>query len=113
MARKPVTTEAPATAQSAPDGASATVADQVTITLPIGGGEQPGYQSQLIEGGDVSLDPYDAHVNVNLGRKAAVALVRVRNGLRAAGAQRGDGRPVWTNADALRFIFEAIADAAG
>jgi hypothetical protein len=34
----------------------------------------------------------------------------VRNGLRANNAKMSDGRPVFTNADALRWMLEEIAD---
>ena len=96
---------------AAPRQASAEAVGDIQLTLPVGSVEQSGYQSELIAGGEMSLDVTAAHLNINVGARGASAFVRVRNGLRAAGSKLQDGRPVWTNADALRFIVDAIADA--
>ena len=85
---------------------------QVEVAFPIGDGDEVGYHRQLTEGGDVPFEARGVHLNVQLGTKAATAFVRVRNGLRSSGAKLADGRPVWSNADALRYIFEAMAEAA-
>ena len=84
---------------------------EIQITLPVGGGERPGFQRELVEAGELSLDVTAVHLNINVGRRGAAAFVRVRNGLIARGAKLEGGRPVFTNADALRFIVEEIANA--
>jgi hypothetical protein len=85
--------------------------ETITLELPIGAGESPGYQSELIEAGEVSLDQPGAHFNLQIGPRGAAAFARVRNGLRDSAAKLPGGRPVWSNADALRWIMEAMADA--
>lgn len=84
-------------------------AGEVQLVLPVGGGEQAGYQRELVEAGEVSMET-GTHLNVQVGPRGAKAFVSVRNGLRDAGARLKDGRPVYTNADALRFILDLIAD---
>jgi hypothetical protein len=91
----------------------------IRVTLPIGGdltqsaGAGAGYEAQHAAVGGVQLvAPSHTHVNVQLGPKAARALLRIREGLRATGATLPDGRPVFTTADALRFLLETCADAA-
>jgi len=85
--------------------------EMITLELPIGAGEQPGYQAELIEAGEVSLEQPGTHFNLQIGPRGAAAFVRVRNGLRDSGATLPGGRPVWSNADALRWMMEAMADA--
>lgn len=77
----------------------------VHVELPIGMNDTQGYQSQLVESGDVPVDVRGVHLNLNLGQKAAAAFVRFRNGLRTTNPK------IDTNADALRWLFEQIADA--
>lgn len=92
---------------------SASTLTEVTLTLPMGlEGEDTGYQASQTAGGDVRLRTRARlHVRVNFGAKGAVALTRLRNGLRASGAKLGDGKPVWTSTDALRYLLESLADA--
>lgn len=87
---------------------------EISIALPVvEAGEQPGYQSELIEAGELPLDISPARFNVSVGGRGASAFVRVRNGLREQNAKLQDGRPVYSNADALRWILDAIADELG
>ena len=72
-----------------------------------------GFEAREAAGGNVALRTRSrAHVNVHLGKKATQSLLRLREGLRVSGARMPDGKPVWTTADALRYLLEAIADAA-
>src|SRR5689334_122784 len=110
MANKRKTGETTGDAAEAAQVAGVTLGE-LALTLPVGDDEHVGYQSQLIEGGDVPLEVRGVHLNVHLGSKAAMIFARIRNGLRATGAKLDDGRPVWSNADALRYVFEALAEA--
>jgi len=90
---------------------AAAAPETITLELPVGAGEQPGYQSELIEAGEVSLEQPGAHFNLQIGPRGAAAFARIRNGLRESHAKLAGGRPVWSNADALRWLFDAMADA--
>ena len=87
--------------------------DTIVIEVPFA---QPvpvvGYECEQAESGVVSVGRTGLHVNVQLGPKAARGYMRLRNGLRESNAKLADGRPVWTNADALRFLLEGMVDAA-
>ena len=85
---------------------------EVSITLPFGNCESSGHQGNRIAAGNVEISSRGTHINVQLGAKAARAFARVRNGFREAGVRLPDGRPVWSNADALRYLMETLADAA-
>ena len=74
----------------------------VLIEMPLGAApEADSYERQKLNRGIVSVE-------AKLGKDAAIAFVRVRNGLRDANAKLNSGRPVWTNADALRWMMEQI-----
>jgi hypothetical protein len=81
----------------------------VAIMLPIGEDEAAGFQREQIAEGKLSLDHPGIHFDAHVGPRGAAAFVRVRNGLRAAGAKFTNGRPVFSNADVLRFICDAMA----
>lgn len=59
------------------------------------------YETEKINRGIVTVE-------AKLGKEAAVAFVQVRNGLRESNAKLISGRPVWTNADALRWLMEQL-----
>lgn len=80
--------------------------DTVKLDVPVGSAEAIGYQRELMKGGDVPLDIRGVHLNLHLGPKAATAFMRFRNGLRTT-----DPR-IESNADALRWLFEQLAEAA-
>lgn len=100
------------------NGTSSTAAvaeacDMVEITVPFAHPvETRDYEGEQADSGVVSVGRTGVHVNVQLGPKAARGFMRLRNGLRASNARLGDGRPVWTNADALRYLLESMVDAA-
>lgn len=85
-------------------------ANEARLSLPLGGVETSGYMAALAARGRVIIDDRGVHLNVQLGSRAAHAFIRVRNGLRDAHAKLPDGKPVYSNADALRYVFEQIAD---
>lgn len=83
----------------------------VTIEIPMGPlDSEGGYQADKAEKGYIG--DRTMHLDVRLGPKAAKAFSRLRNGLRESGAKLEDGRPVWSSAETLRFLLEALADAA-
>jgi len=84
----------------------------VTIQLPIGKDDQAGYQTQLRDAGQVPLDERGTHLNLHLGPKAARILVRIRNGLRSKNAKLSDKKPVFSNADTIRYVFENLIESA-
>ena len=86
---------------------------EIALSIPLGQAELTGYQRELTDEGEVLFESRGIHLNVQLGQKAAAAFSAFRNGLRAAGEKLPDGRPVYSNADALRWLCESIASAAG
>lgn len=84
--------------------------NEIVVRIPIGDGHEVGYQQQLLDSGELDIESRGVHVNVQLGRKATIGFAMARSGLRQANARLADGRPVWTNAEVLRYIFDAIAD---
>src|SRR5690348_4432799 len=89
--------------------AVADTVSQVILELPLGQPDPPGHQAIKAEQGYIS--ERGMHIDVRLGAKAATAFARLRNGLRESGARLSTGRPVWTGADALRYLLETLADA--
>ena len=81
----------------------------IAIEMPLGPIDPPGLQATKAEQGYIG--DRGLHLDVRLGKKAARAFARLRNGLRESNARLPDGRPVWTAADTLRYLLEAIADA--
>jgi hypothetical protein len=91
---------------------AATAPAEITLSLTLGAPERPGFQTELIAGGEMTLDgDTGAHLNVQVGPRGAAVFARYRNALRASEAKRPDGRQVWSNADALRYLLESMADA--
>lgn len=90
--------------KSAPDKLGA-----VTVELPIGELPAEGYELDRAHGGKIAIGSRGTHVDAQLGGDAAEAFLRVRNGLRDSNAKLASGRPVWSNADALRYIMEQVA----
>lgn len=84
---------------------------EVVLELPIGEPPLDGYEERQAGAGKISLAPRRSrlHVQAQLGHDAAVTLIRIRNGLRQQHATLNDGRPVWTNVDAFRWIVEQVA----
>lgn len=90
--------------------ASSIAMDEVSVILPVGDAVPVGYQQQLVEGGEVPFEGQRGfHLNLQIGKDAAMAFTRVRSGMIARGATLPNGRPVWSNADVLRCILEQIA----
>lgn len=86
-----------------------TIVIEVPFAAPV---EVADYEVQQAESGVVAVGRTGLHVNVQLGAKAARGFMRLRNGLRLQSARLADGRPVWTNAEALRYLLECMVDAA-
>lgn len=82
----------------------------VTVELPIGDLPCDGYELDRAHSGKIAIGSRGTHVDAQLGGDAAEAFLRVRNGLRGSNAKLASGRPVWSNADALRYIMEQVAD---
>jgi hypothetical protein len=74
----------------------------VTLTLPLGELLHAGFQA----------DPRSAqHVDCQcqtMGQRRA--LMRLRAGLEATGARLDNGRRVLSNADAIRYVLELLAE---
>jgi hypothetical protein len=86
------------------------VVRKVSIELPLGEPPASGYEREQADAGNVSIGgPDRLHVNAQLGPAAAQAFLQLRAGLRESRACMADGRPVWTNADALRWFLEQVA----
>lgn len=94
------------------EGSVVESAQEVILELPIGDPPASGYEGKQVLSGRVGLAPKNArlHVQAQLGHEAAVTFIRIRNGLRGKNARLSDGRPVWTNVDALRWIMEQAAE---
>ena len=93
--------------------AVADACEMVEITVPFAHPvETKDYEGEQADSGVVSVGRTGVHVNVQLGAKAARGFMRLRNGLRTSTARLADGRPVWSNADALRYLLESMVDAA-
>ena len=94
--------------------AAAVTAEEISISIPIGDGPEPGYEEKQARSGKVMLIQPKLHIQAQLGEEAATAFIRMRNGLRDQAAKLASGRPVWTNVDALRWLMEQVsAEAAG
>jgi hypothetical protein len=109
MGKNRANTNSNGTPQTVEVDITETIILEVPFAPPV---EVADYEVQQAESGVVAVGRTGLHVNVQLGAKAARGFMRLRNGLRENGAKLGDGRPVWTNADSLRFILEAMVDAA-
>lgn len=94
---------------SAVANACETVEIEVPFASPV---DSHDYEAEQADNGVVAVGRTGVHVNVQLGAKAARGFMRLRNGLRKANCRLVDGRPVWTNADALRYLLESMVDAA-
>ena len=74
----------------------------VLIEVPLGTPpNDDSYEQQKVNRGIVSVE-------AKLGKQAAIAFVRVRNGLRAQNAKLENGRPVWSNADTIKWMMEQV-----
>lgn len=78
-----------------------TLADTIALELPIGDLPHSGFEASQARG--------RMHINAYLRSQAATGILRLRNGLRNRNAKFADGRPVFSTADALRWLLEAIA----
>jgi hypothetical protein len=84
-------------------------ASEVMIAIPLGLPPDHGYEAQKAVAGKVNLSQRATHIDANLGAEAATAFLRIRNGLRDKAAKLSNGRPVWSNPDALRWLMEQVA----
>lgn len=82
----------------------------VTVELPIGDLPPGGYELERAHSGKIAIGARGTHVDAQLGGDSAEAFLRVRNGLRESNAKLASGRPVYSNADTLRYIMEQVAD---
>lgn len=89
--------------------AAVVAAEEISITIPIGDGPPDGYEALQAQRGKVSLSQPTLHIDAQLGPEAAMAFLRMRNGLRDSNAKLGSGKPVWTNVDALRWLMEQVS----
>ena len=67
-----------------------------------------GYEQQQAAAGRLAMG---GHINVQLDRENAERFLRVRQGLRDDNRKLSGGRPVWTSADAFRWLLENMAPA--
>ena len=86
----------------------AAAVERVNLTLPIGESPNGNYEGNQARCGKVRIDEPGLHVNAQLGKENALTFLRIRNGLRATNAKLANGRPVWTNVDALRWMMEHV-----
>lgn len=108
MARKAVAIE------EAEDVHEVATERNVIITIPLGQPPINDYEGQQAASGRVNLQQKSLHLQAQLGPEAATIFIRIRNGLRDRNEKlAGDGRPVWSNVDALRWIMEKIASEVG
>jgi hypothetical protein len=85
---------------------------EAVIAVPLG--DMPsiqGYEQEQCAAGMVTIEGYPprVHIQAQLGPEAAMAFMRIRNGLREQNAKLGNGRPVYSNADTLRWLMEQVA----
>jgi hypothetical protein len=84
----------------------------VSLSIPLAESQAVGYEVQQADVGVVRFDGVNTlHVNVQLGPAPAKAFLSMLAGLRAGNAKLLDGKPVWTNADGLRWLMEQVAAA--
>lgn len=88
---------------------SETSGQVVQLEVPIGSEPDDGFERQEAQSGRVKVSEIGVHVEAQLGKDAAMAFLRIRNGLRAADRKLANGRPVFSNADALRYMMELAA----
>jgi hypothetical protein len=82
---------------------------EIMIAIPIGVAQPDGYEAKQATSGRVNLSKPTLHIEAQLGAEAAMVFLRVRNGLRERNAKMANGKPVWTNVDALRWVMEQIS----
>ena len=79
-----------------------------TITVPLGKLPNSGYELQQSEEGKIRIGQAAVHINAQLGREQAITFLRIRDGLRKSNARLGDGKPVWTNVETLKWVLEQM-----
>jgi hypothetical protein len=85
---------------------------EIMIAIPLGELPPDDYEGKQAASGRVSLAQKALHLQAQLGPEAATAFIRIRNGLRSRTERLKDGRPVWSNVDALRWLMEKVAEEA-
>lgn len=91
-------------------------AAEAIISVPLGAApKRNDYESQQVEEGRVTIEGHPPRMNIQaqLGQDAALAFIRIRNGLREQNAKLSNGRPVYSNADTLRWLMEQVANESG
>lgn len=84
---------------------------QVVVELPLGLPKSEGYEKELAEGGKVQFDQGPRHLQLQMKPEEAQMFLRLRDGLRSSSAKLDDGRPVWSNADVMRWLLLEISKA--
>ncbi len=84
---------------------------QVIVELPLGKPFSEGYEKDLATSGKIQLDQGPRHVQLQMKPEEAQVFLRLRDGLRSSNAKLDDGRPVWTNADVMRWLLLEIGKA--
>ena len=60
---------------------------------------------------DLNPEHYQArHVEVQLDGRQRASLSRLRAGLESGHLKLANGKPVWSNADAVRWLIEQVSD---
>lgn len=99
---------------SGPQALKTIIADavkQVIVELPLGSPNSEGYETDLATSGRVQFDQGPRHLQLQMKPEEAQMFLRLRDGLRSSNAKLDDGRPVWTNADVMRWLLLAISKA--
>ena len=87
------------------------VRNQATITVPLGEASAAvGYEIESAEAGRITANAPGLHLNLSVGREQAIFFSRIRAGLREQNATLPDGRPVFTNADVVRWLLSQHGD---
>lgn len=85
------------------------LASVATITVPLGDFVPEGYERETVAGGRLTAHDPGLHLNLVVGKELAEQFLRMRTGLRAEHAKLPDGRPVFSNADVVRWLLSQVA----
>jgi hypothetical protein len=82
----------------------------VAVEIPVMFNQQgSGYEFQQAQSGNVMISD-KVHLNLHLGEKGSLAFLSIRNALRFQNAKFSDGKPVFSNADTVRWLVEQVAE---
>jgi len=80
-----------------------------TICVPLAQAKLVGYEKDQVEEGKIRLENSSAqYIGLRVGPEIAQKFQLIKNGLVAQGSALQCGRPVFSNADVLRWMMENI-----